>query len=94
MFPPATLPTSRTLGFVGLVEVVSCDLRPQWRTINDSIWQFSGQLRLHTSAFSNLSINNSIWITIKPPPNQRRNFDVRVSVATIVTSSPSLRPII
>ncbi|KAL5998911.1 hypothetical protein ACLOJK_009859 [Asimina triloba] len=42
-----------------------------------SFWQFSDQLRLQTTHFSNLSINDSIWATSKRP-EERRNFDSRV----------------
>ncbi|XP_057966803.1 B2 protein isoform X2 [Malania oleifera] len=43
-----------------------------------SFWQFSDQLRLQTSSFANLSINDSIWSTSSGAKNERRNFDVRV----------------
>lgn len=45
-----------------------------------SFWQFSDQLRLHTSNLANLSLNDSIWsdnFALKRPED-RRNFDVRV----------------
>ncbi|XP_058100488.1 B2 protein isoform X2 [Magnolia sinica] len=42
-----------------------------------SFWQFSDQLRLQSTNFSNLSINDSIWATAKRP-EERRNFDSRV----------------
>lgn len=41
-----------------------------------SFWQFSDQLRLQTSTFANLSINDSIWATKRP--EERRNFDTTV----------------
>lgn len=44
---------------------------------HQSFWQFSDQLRLQTTNFSNLSINDSIWATSKRP-EERRNFDSRV----------------
>ncbi|KAK9144027.1 hypothetical protein Syun_013427 [Stephania yunnanensis] len=43
-------------------------------------WQFSDQLRLQSSSFSNISLNDSIWsnsFNLKRP-EERRNFDVRV----------------
>ncbi|KAF8412109.1 hypothetical protein HHK36_000064 [Tetracentron sinense] len=43
-----------------------------------SFWQFSDQLRLQSTNFANLSINDSIWgnsFTSKKP-EERRNFDV------------------
>ncbi|KAL5726909.1 hypothetical protein ACHQM5_000153 [Ranunculus cassubicifolius] len=46
----------------------------------ESFQQFSDQLRLQGSGFSNLSINDSIWsnsFTAKRP-EERRNFDIRV----------------
>ncbi|GER41533.1 DCD (Development and Cell Death) domain protein [Striga asiatica] len=45
-----------------------------------SFWQFSDNLRLQTSSFANLSLNDSIWSTnyaAKRPAEQRRNFDFR-----------------
>ncbi|KAJ8451118.1 hypothetical protein Cgig2_026927 [Carnegiea gigantea] len=46
-----------------------------------SFWQFSDQLRLHTSSLANLSLNDSIW-SVNPyatkRPEDRRNFDTRV----------------
>ncbi|KAF8380029.1 hypothetical protein HHK36_027499 [Tetracentron sinense] len=45
-----------------------------------SFWQFSDQLRLQSTNFANLSINDSIWgnsFTAKKP-EERRNFDIRV----------------
>ncbi|KAF8379729.1 hypothetical protein HHK36_029176 [Tetracentron sinense] len=47
---------------------------------NNQFWQFSDQLRLQSTNFSNLSINDSIWgnsFTTKKP-EERRNFDIRV----------------
>ncbi|WOK91361.1 B2 protein-like [Canna indica] len=42
-----------------------------------SFWQFSDQLRLHTSTFSNLSLEDSIWsdsfVAKKPDAAERRN---------------------
>ncbi|KAJ9173741.1 hypothetical protein P3X46_016850 [Hevea brasiliensis] len=45
-----------------------------------SFWQFSDQLRVHTSNFANLSLNDSIWSNSygAKRPNERRNFDTRV----------------
>lgn len=46
-----------------------------------SFWQFSDQLRLHTSNLSNLSLNNdSIWSAsyINKRTDDRRNFDIRL----------------
>ena len=45
-----------------------------------SFWQFSDQLRLHTSNLANLSLNDSIWSNNYPNkrPDQRRNFDIKV----------------
>ncbi|KAJ7945066.1 B2 protein-like [Quillaja saponaria] len=45
-----------------------------------SFWQFSDQLRLQTSNFPNLSINDSIWSNnySSKRPDERRNFDIRV----------------
>ncbi|OVA14715.1 Development/cell death domain [Macleaya cordata] len=45
-----------------------------------SFWQFSDQLRVQSSTFANLSINDTIWgnsFTAKKP-EERRNFDIRV----------------
>ncbi|PIA34769.1 hypothetical protein AQUCO_03700203v1 [Aquilegia coerulea] len=45
-----------------------------------SFWQFSDQLRLQSSNFANLSINDAIWgnsFTSKRP-EERKNFDIRV----------------
>ena len=46
-----------------------------------SFWQFSDQLRLHTSSLANLSLNDSIWSNSYTPKrtDQRRNFDVKSS---------------
>ncbi|OWM72148.1 B2 protein [Punica granatum] len=44
-----------------------------------SFWQFSDQLRLHTANLANLSLNDSIWgsnHTSSKRPDQRTNFDV------------------
>ncbi|KAJ8649541.1 hypothetical protein MRB53_002564 [Persea americana] len=41
-----------------------------------SFWQFSDQLRLQTSTFASLSINDSIWSNKRP--EERRNFDTTV----------------
>jgi hypothetical protein len=48
-----------------------------------SFWQFSDQLRVHTSNLANLSLNDSIWGTSyssskKPAADQRKNFDIKV----------------
>ncbi|GAA0165684.1 hypothetical protein LIER_43727 [Lithospermum erythrorhizon] len=45
-----------------------------------SFHQFSDQLRLQTTNFSNLSVNDSIWSTsyVSKRPEDRRNFDLRV----------------
>ncbi|PNX85038.1 N-rich protein [Trifolium pratense] len=48
-----------------------------------SFWQFSDQLRVHTSNLANLSLNDSIWGTSyssskKPAADQRINFDIKV----------------
>ncbi|KAF2313472.1 hypothetical protein GH714_011149 [Hevea brasiliensis] len=45
-----------------------------------SFWQFSDQLRRHTSSLANLSLNDSIWSNshVSKRPDERRNFDVRV----------------
>ncbi|KAK4803952.1 hypothetical protein SAY86_003769 [Trapa natans] len=55
-----------------------------------SFWQFSDQLRLHTSNMANLSLNDPIWannFAIKRP-DDRRNFDVRVG-GSVNSSSAS-----
>lgn len=46
-----------------------------------SFWQFSDQLRLHSSNLSNLSLNDSIWSLnsySSKKPQDRRNFDITV----------------
>ncbi|XP_004503595.1 DCD domain-containing protein NRP-B [Cicer arietinum] len=46
-----------------------------------SFWQFSDQLRVHTSNLANLSLNDSIWgnnYSSKRHDHQRRNFDIKV----------------
>lgn len=46
-----------------------------------SFYQFSDQLRVHTSNLANLSLNDSIWsVNSYPTKNteDRRNFDIRV----------------
>ncbi|KAI4326804.1 hypothetical protein L6164_019335 [Bauhinia variegata] len=56
-----------------------------------SFWQFSDELRLHTSNLANLSLNDSIWsnnYTTKRP-DQRRNFDIKVG-GEINSSVPNL----
>ncbi|CAK9163087.1 unnamed protein product [Ilex paraguariensis] len=47
---------------------------------NQSFWQFSDELRLHTNNLANLSLNDSIWSNsyVSKRPEERRNFDVRV----------------
>ncbi|OVA08222.1 Development/cell death domain [Macleaya cordata] len=57
-----------------------------------SFWQFSDQLRLQSSNFANLSINDNIWgnsYTSKRP-EERRNFDIRVGGER--ASSNNLKP--
>ncbi|KAK4752233.1 hypothetical protein SAY87_021031 [Trapa incisa] len=57
---------------------------------HQSFWQFSDQLRLHTSNMANLSLNDPIWannFAIKRP-DDRRNFDVRVG-GSVNSSSAS-----
>ncbi|KAF5196070.1 B2 protein [Thalictrum thalictroides] len=56
-----------------------------------SFWQFSDQLRLQSSNFANLSINDAIWgnsFTSKKP-EERRNFDIRVGGERSSSSSNS-----
>ncbi|CAI8619612.1 unnamed protein product [Vicia faba] len=44
-----------------------------------SFWQFSDQLRVHTSNLANLSLNDSIWgSNYSSSKNGRRNFDIKV----------------
>ncbi|XP_048141213.1 DCD domain-containing protein NRP-B-like [Rhodamnia argentea] len=45
-----------------------------------AFWQFSDQLRLHTSNLANLSLNDSIWSSgyASKRPDDRKNFDARV----------------
>lgn len=46
-----------------------------------SFWQFSDELRVHTSNLANLSLNDSIWSVNSYPTKkteERRNFDIRV----------------
>ncbi|XP_074317685.1 DCD domain-containing protein NRP-B-like [Silene latifolia] len=46
-----------------------------------SFWQFSDQLRLHSSNLANLSLNDSIWSVNSygvKKTEDRRNFDIRV----------------
>ncbi|KAL2902923.1 B2 protein [Bienertia sinuspersici] len=46
-----------------------------------SFWQFSDQLRVHSSNLANLSLNDSIWSVNSYPTKKtedRRNFDIRV----------------
>ncbi|KAI4315548.1 hypothetical protein L6164_028345 [Bauhinia variegata] len=45
-----------------------------------SFWQFSDELRLHTSSLANLSVNESIWSYnyATKRPDERRNFDIKV----------------
>ncbi|CAO2819261.1 unnamed protein product [Amaranthus hypochondriacus] len=46
-----------------------------------SFYQFSDQLRVHTSNLANLSLNDSIWSVNSYPSKKtenRRNFDIRV----------------
>ncbi|KAI3421466.1 DCD domain-containing protein [Psidium guajava] len=45
-----------------------------------AFWQFSDELRLHTSNLANLSLNDSIWSSShgSKRPDDRRNFDARV----------------
>ncbi|KAK9145574.1 hypothetical protein Sjap_005477 [Stephania japonica] len=47
---------------------------------NQSFWQFSDQLRLQSSNFGNLSLNDPIWSSsfATKRPEERRNFDIRV----------------
>lgn len=56
-----------------------------------SFWQFSDQLRVHTSNLANLSLNDSIWSSNLAPKRSedRRNFDVRVGGS--VNSSNTLK---
>lgn len=44
-----------------------------------AFWQFSDQLRLHTSSLANLSLNDSIWSSnyVSKRPDDRKNFDAR-----------------
>ncbi|OWM85203.1 hypothetical protein CDL15_Pgr027990 [Punica granatum] len=58
-----------------------------------SFWQFSDQLRVHTSNLASLSLNDSIWsnnFASSKRPEDRRNFDVRVGGS--VNSSSTLKP--
>lgn len=62
-----------------------------------SFYQFSDQLRLHTSNFANLSLNDSIWSNSYEfkRPDERRNFDIRVggevnSLNNFNSNSPDL----
>ncbi|KAI5383386.1 B2 protein [Lathyrus oleraceus] len=44
-----------------------------------SFWQFSDQLRVHSSNLANLSLNDSIWgNNYSCNKNERRNFDIKV----------------
>lgn len=47
---------------------------------NQSFWQFSDQLRLQTSNFANLSLNDSIWSNsyVSKRRDERINFDIKV----------------
>lgn len=53
-----------------------------------SFWQFSDQLRVHSSNLANLSLNDSIWSNnyISKRPDQRRNFDVKGSEVADINS--------
>ncbi|KAK9122031.1 hypothetical protein Syun_019648 [Stephania yunnanensis] len=64
---------------------------------NQSFWQFSDQLRLQSSNFGNLSLNDPIWSSsfATKRPEERRNFDIRVggdrsssSLSSSVTNLP------
>ena len=54
-----------------------------------SVWQFSDQLRIHTSNLANLSLNDSIWSTSfgAKRTDERRNFDIRVGGQTQINNS-------
>lgn len=56
------------------------ELQLKMENNQQSFWQFSDQLRLHTSNLANLSLNDSIWSTslASKRPDERRNFDIRV----------------
>ncbi|XP_043811165.1 B2 protein isoform X2 [Manihot esculenta] len=45
-----------------------------------SFWQFSDQLRRHTSNLANLSLSDTIWSNsyVSKRPDERKNFDIRV----------------
>ncbi|XP_077227847.1 DCD (Development and Cell Death) domain protein [Tasmannia lanceolata] len=56
-----------------------------------SFWQFSDQLRVQSTNFANLSINDPIWgnsVTTKRP-EERRNFDTRVGGGKITKQKGS-----
>ncbi|XP_061355406.1 DCD domain-containing protein NRP-A-like [Gastrolobium bilobum] len=57
-----------------------------------SFWQFSDQLRLHTSNLANLSLNDSIWSNnyTSKSHDQRRNFDVKGSGVVDINSFTDL----
>jgi len=55
-----------------------------------SFWQFSDQLRVHSSNLANLSLNDSIWgNNYSSSKNQRRNFDTKFG-AEIINNNNSV----
>ena len=53
-----------------------------------SFWQFSDQLRVHTSNLANLSLNDSIWgNNYSSSKNQRRNFDTKLGGGEIIINN-------
>ncbi|XP_065002835.1 B2 protein-like [Musa acuminata AAA Group] len=57
---------------------------------NTSFWQFSDQLRLHTSTFSNLSLGDSIWSDSLDArrTDERRNLDSSAPLSADFNPNP------
>ncbi|RWV90662.1 hypothetical protein GW17_00047116 [Ensete ventricosum] len=57
---------------------------------NTSFWQFSDQLRLHTSTFSNLSLGDSIWSDSFDArrTDERRNLDSSAPLPADFSANP------
>lgn len=54
-------------------------------------WQFSDQLRVHSSNLANLSLNDSIWgNNYSSSKNQRRNFDTKLGGEIIINNNNSV----
>lgn len=61
-----------------------------------SFWQFSDQLRLHTASLANLSLNDSIWSSnhlSSKRPDERINFDVNSYLNSNSSNNPSGSPL-